>query len=572
MALRRHFLSITTKREARMRDIRQQGAWRMLMIWVLGFASGLPLALSGTAMQAWLTLDGIDVATIGFLSLVGLPYTFKFLWAPLMDRFEPPWLGRRRGWLVLTQLGLAAVLLAMSGMQPASDVQGFALLAVLLSFLSASQDVVIDAYRTDVVQPAERGLASSLGVFGYRLAMVLSGGIAMVWADPLNGNGWRWGTVYQVMAGIMLAAAAISLLLVPPVPKDNVAPVSDARNDLKGFAAVLLAVVIGYQFTAHVAAPLAERVVAPFYPVVAEAPASPAPAAPVASAVAANVTDAAKPAAGNADKKAHPNQKKWVDLLSLLMGMAFTLPLAWWAAQKARFDTLNRSLGNYFSMEAAGSFLALIILYKLGDAFAGALTTTFLLKGVGFAQAEIGVVNKVIGIWLTIVGALAGGALMLRLGLYRSLMAFGVLQLLSNLGFWLVAVSGKGAWGSFTLPAFDWLIVALKDSSQVDYLLLFAVAVENLSSGMGTAAFVAFLMALCNQKFTATQFALLSAFAAVGRVWVGPLSGVLTESVGWPAFFLFSTAAAVPGLLMLARLKSRIQALDVPKGPVALDD
>ena len=559
-----------------MRDIRQQGAWRMLMIWVLGFASGLPLALSGTAMQAWLTLDGIDVATIGFLSLVGLPYTFKFLWAPLMDRFEPPWLGRRRGWLVLTQLGLAAVLLAMSGMQPASDVQGFALLAVLLSFLSASQDVVIDAYRTDVVQPAERGLASSLGVFGYRLAMVLSGGIAMVWADPLNGNGWSWGSVYQVMAAIMLAAAVISLLFVPPVPKDNVAPVSDARNDLKGFAAVLLAVVIGYQFTTHVAAPLAERVVAPFYPAVAEAPASPAanpaPATPVASAVLAKAAEAAKPAADKGDKKGNPNQKKWVDLLSLLMGMAFTLPLAWWAAQKARFDTLNRSLGNYFSLEAAGAFLALIILYKLGDAFAGALTTTFLLKGAGFAQAEIGVVNKVIGIWLTIVGALAGGALMLRLGLYRSLMAFGVLQLLSNLGFWLVAVSGKGAWGSFTLPAFDWLIVALKDSSQVDYLLLFAVAVENLSSGMGTAAFVAFLMALCNQKFTATQFALLSAFAAVGRVWVGPLSGVLTESIGWPAFFLFSTAAALPGLLMLARLKSRVQALDVPKGPVALDD
>lgn len=559
-----------------MRDIRQQGAWRMLMIWVLGFASGLPLALSGTAMQAWLTLDGIDVATIGFLSLVGLPYTFKFLWAPLMDRFEPPWLGRRRGWLVLTQLGLAAVLMAMSGMQPASDVQGFALLAVLLSFLSASQDVVIDAYRTDVVQPAERGLASSLGVFGYRLAMVLSGGIAMVWADPLNGNGWSWGTVYQVMAAIMLAAAVISLLFVPPVPKDNVAPVSDARNDLKGFAAVLLAVVIGYQFTTHVAAPLAERVVAPFYPAVAEAPASPAanpaPATPVASTVVAKTAEAAKPAADKGDKKGNPNQKKWVDLLSLLLGMAFTLPLAWWAAQKARFDTLNRSLGNYFSMEAAGAFLALIILYKLGDAFAGALTTTFLLKGAGFAQAEIGVVNKVIGIWLTIVGALAGGALMLRLGLYRSLMAFGVLQLLSNLGFWLVAVSGKGAWGSFTLPAFDWLIVALKDSSQVDYLLLFAVAVENLSGGMGTAAFVAFLMALCNQKFTATQFALLSAFSAVGRVWVGPLSGVLTESIGWPAFFLFSTAAALPGLLMLARLKSRVQALDVPKGPVALDD
>ena len=558
-----------------MRDIRQLGSWRMLMIWVLGFASGLPLALSGTAMQAWLTVDGIDVATIGFLSLVGLPYTFKFLWAPLMDRFEPPLLGRRRGWLVLTQLGLAATLLAMSALSPARDVQGFALLAVLLSFLSASQDVVIDAYRTDVVTPEQRGLASSLGVFGYRLAMVLSGGIAMVWADPLSGSGWDWNGIYRVMALIMLVLAGLSLLLLPSVPKDNVAPQSDARNDLKGFAALLLAVVIGYQFTAHIAAPLAERALAPLFPPLAAAPAAAAGSQPAAKPVLQPATPVAAPlasaqaAAGVAD---NPNKKKWVDLLSLLLGMAFTVPLAWWAAQRAKFETLNRSLGNYFSMESAGAFLALIILYKLGDAFAGALTTTFLLKGMGFAQAEIGVVNKVIGIWLTIVGALAGGALMLRLGLYRALLGFGVLQLLSNLGFWLVAVSGKGAWGGIELPAFDWVVVALKEASQVDYLLLFAVAVENLSSGMGTAAFVAFLMALCNQKFTATQFALLSAFAAVGRVWVGPLSGVLTESIGWPAFFLFSTVAALPGLVMLTRLKARVQSLDVPKGAVALDD
>lgn len=558
-----------------MRDIRQLGSWRMLMIWVLGFASGLPLALSGTAMQAWLTVDGIDVATIGFLSLVGLPYTFKFLWAPLMDRFEPPLLGRRRGWLVLTQLGLAATLLAMSALSPARDVQGFALLAVLLSFLSASQDVVIDAYRTDVVTPEQRGLASSLGVFGYRLAMVLSGGIAMVWADPLSGSGWDWNGIYRVMALIMLAVAGMSLLLLPSVPKDNVAPQSDARNDLKGFAALLLAVVIGYQFTAHIAAPLAERALTPLFPPLAAAPATTAASLPAAKPVLQPAKPAAAPlvsaqaAAGVAD---NPNKKKWVDLLSLLLGMAFTVPLAWWAAQRAKFETLNRSLGNYFSMESAGAFLALIILYKLGDAFAGALTTTFLLKGMGFAQAEIGVVNKVIGIWLTIVGALAGGALMLRLGLYRALLGFGVLQLLSNLGFWLVAVSGKGAWGGIELPAFDWVVVALKEASQVDYLLLFAVAVENLSSGMGTAAFVAFLMALCNQKFTATQFALLSAFAAVGRVWVGPLSGVLTESIGWPAFFLFSTVAALPGLVMLTRLKARVQSLDVPKGAVALDD
>ncbi|SCK15287.1 MFS transporter [Vogesella sp. LIG4] len=557
-----------------MRDIRQLGSWRMLMIWVLGFASGLPLALSGTAMQAWLTVDGIDVATIGFLSLVGLPYTFKFLWAPLMDRFEPPLFGRRRGWLVLTQLGLAAALLAMSALSPARDVQGFALLAVLLAFLSASQDVVIDAYRTDVVTPEQRGLASSLGVFGYRLAMVLSGGIAMVWADPLNGGGWSWNGIYRLMALIMLLLAGLSLLLLPPVPKDSVAPQSDARNDLKGFAALLLVVVIGYQFTTHLVAPLADRVLSPLFPLAVSQPHSASQGA--VQAVAQTVPPAANPAStatGNkmqagkaaAARPAVAPKKKWVDLLSLLIGVAFTVPLAWWAARRAKFETLNRSLGNFFSMEAAGSFLALIILYKLGDAFAGALTTTFLLKGVGFAQAEIGVVNKVIGIWLTIVGALLGGTLMLRLGLYRALLGFGVFQMFSNLGFWLVAVSGKGAWGGFTLPAFDWIIVALKESTQVDYLLLFAVALENLASGMGTAAFVAFLMALCNHRFTATQFALLSAFAAIGRVWVGPLSGVLTESIGWPAFFLFATASAAPGLIMLMRLKTRVMALDIAR-------
>ena len=565
-------------------NFRNTGFWRMAIIWLLGFASGLPLALSGTAMQAWLTIDGLDIATIGFLSLVGLPYTFKFLWAPLMDRFEPPWLGRRRGWLVLTQLGLAATLFMMGQSSPADGIRFFALLAVLLSFLSASQDVVIDAYRTDVLEAKERGLGSSLGVFGYRLAMILSGGVAMVWADPTSGSGMDWGHIYVLMAGIMLLMAIISLLLVPAVPKGNMAPTSDARNDLLGFAAVLIAVVIGYQFTTRVASPLADSIVTPLFPPVVEVvdAAKPLKQAVVAMAdnkAAANLVTGTQSTDGKAAnakpaeaKKDNPNKKRWADLLSLLMGVAFTMPLAWWAARTAKFETLNRSLGNYFSMEAAGAFLALIILYKLGDAFAGALTTTFLLKGVGFAQAEIGVVNKVIGIWLTIVGALAGGALMMKLGLFRSLLLFGVLQMLSNLGFWMVASEGRGAWGGFELPAFDWLIVALKESTPVDNLLLFAVSIENLTSGMGTAAFVAFLMALCNQKFTATQFALLSAFAAIGRVWVGPMSGVLAESIGWPTFFLFSTVMAVPGLLVLWYLRERVRALDVPRGVALVDD
>ncbi len=191
---------------------------------------------------------------------------------------------------------------------------------------------------------------------------------------------------------------------------------------------------------------------------------------------------------------------------------------------------------------------------------------------MAYTSAEVGVVNKVLGLWMTIGGALLGGALMLKLGLWRSLMLFGVLQLLSNLGFWWLAVSGKGVLPGLTLPAFDWGFVALATPTPVDGGLLMVVAFENISGGMGTAAFVAFLMSLCNQRFTATQFALLSAFASVGRVWVGPLAGVLAESIGWPTFFLISTVLAAPALLMLRWLRREVDALDAPAPAAAGDD
>ncbi len=512
--------------------------WRIAIVFVLGFASGLPLALTGQTMQAWLTVDKIDIATIGFFSLVGVPYTFKFLWAPLMDRFEPPFLGRRRGWLVLSQLLIAGALFLMSLMSPSQNTQGFALIAVLVAFLSASQDVVIDAYRTDILPASERGIGSSFNVFGYRLAMILSGGIAFVWADPVSGNGWSWSKIYMIMAAVMIGAAVISLFCLPSVAKENVAPRTNAKNDLIGFFALVAAVVVGYLFTTRIATPLLESL---FF------------------------SDAG-------DAGAKTDSKKWFDLLSLLIGLAVTIPLAWFASKKAKFETLNISLANYFSMPGAASFLALIILYKLGDSFAGSLLTPFLIKGVGFLPAEIGVVNKVIGMWLTIFGAIAGGFLMVKLRLYKSLMLFGILQTLSNLGFWTIAVMGKGAWGSFSLPAFDLLIVSLKESTNVDWLLMFAVGLENLTGGMGTAAFVAFLMALCNQKFTATQYALLSAFSAVGRVWVGPLAGTMLVFIGWPTFFIFSTIMGLPGLLMLRKLKPVIQQLEAPQGVSFGDD
>ena len=504
-------------------------SWHRLgVVLLLGFASGLPLALTGQAMQAWLSMEGLDVATIGFLSLVGLPYTFKFLWAPLMDRFELPLLGRRRGWLVLTQLALAAMLMVMAATSPTQATRVFALLAVVVAFVSASQDVVIDAYRTDLLSAAERGLGSSLNVLGYRLAMIVSGGIALIWTDPNQGGGWNWPEVYRFMAALMVAAAVLSALVLPRLPA-VAAPRSLARNDLIGFGAVLAAVAAGVLLTDRVVAPLARSMFA--------------------------------------------SAPKWADLLALLIGIAITLPLAAWAARRARFETLLSGLANYFAQPGAAAFLLFIVLYKLGDAFAGSLMTPFLLKSMAFAPAEVGVVNKVIGLWLTIGGALIGGALMLKLGLWRSLLLFGVLQMASNLGFWWLAVSGKGLMPGLVIPAFDWGFVKLAHATPVDGGLLMVIAFENLSGGMGTAAFVAFLMSLCNQRFTATQFALLSAFASVGRVWVGPLAGVLAETIGWPSFFLVSTAVALPALWMLWWLRGPVRALEVdPKAARAADD
>ena len=534
-------------------EARLRAAHRLVVVAVLGFASGLPLALTGQAMQAWLSGEGLDVATIGFLSLVGLPYTFKFLWAPLMDRFELPWLGRRRGWLVLTQLGLAGALWWMSATSPTDATRSFALLAVLVAFVSASQDVVIDAYRTDLLSPRERGLGSSLNVLGYRLAMILSGGVALIWVDPTQGGGWTWPEVYRVMAGLMVLAAGVSAFALPRLAT-TARPASVAAHDLFGFLCVALAIAAGYLVTAG----LGDAV-------------SGAPGW-VAHGVVRPIAAAALDPWLSGTALAPALQAKWIDLLTLLGGIALTLPLAAWAARAARFETLLGGLRSYFVQPGAGPFLAFIVLYKLGDAFAGSLMTPFLLKSMAFSPAEFGVANKLIGLWLTIGGALLGGALMYKLGLWRSLMAFGVLQMLSNLGFWWLAEHGKGALPALLIPAFDAGIVSLAQPTPVDGGLLMVIAFENLSGGMGTAAFVAFLMSLCNQRFTATQYALLSAFASVGRVWVGPLAGVLAETIGWPVFFLVSTAVAAPALGLLWWLRAPVSALEAdPDLPLADD-
>src|SRR5690606_10891045 len=220
------------------------------------------------------------------------------------------------------------------------------------------------------------------------------------------------------------------------------------------------------------------------------------------------------------------------------------------AARRAGFPSFLAPWDAFFSRERAAALLAMIVLYKLGDAFAGSLSTTFLIRGAGFTATEVGAVNKVLGLGATIVGALAGGAWLAKRPLYGSLMLFGMLQAVSNFGYWLISVLPK------------------------DYALMAAaIGFENLCGGMGTAAFVAFLMALTDRRFSAAQYALLSALSAVGRVYVGPASGVMVEAFGWPTFFVFTVGAALPGLVLLRWLRPQVAALDRPRGPiVAADD
>jgi PAT family beta-lactamase induction signal transducer AmpG len=399
---------------------------KIFLLLLLGFSSGLPLALTGATLQAWLTVSGVDLTTIGMFALVGQPYTYKFLWAPLMDRFTIPLLGRRRGWLVVTQLGLLATIAWMGTLAPERSPWLLASLALAVAFLSASQDIVFDAYRTDVLGAEERGAGAAVSVLGYRIAMLVSGGLALILADDWLG----WTGTYWLMAALMLVGV--------------------------------------------VAAWAAEE-----------------PSAP---------------------------------------------PRAPHSLEQA----VREPLAEFFGRDGAWILLAVIVLYKLGDAFAGSLSTAFLIRGPGFSLTEVGVVNKWLGVLATIAGALAGGALMARLKLYRSLLLFGVLQAVTNLGYMLLALAGK----SYAL-------------------MIAAVAAENLCGGMGTAAFVALLMAMCDRRHSATQYALLSALAALGRVYVGPAAGAMAQSLGWPEFFFITFLIALPGLAMLVWQRRRIEAIDV---------
>lgn len=394
---------------------------RVAVVCLLGFSSGLPLALTSGTLQAWMTVSGVDLATIGIFTLVGIPYTWKFLWAPFMDRFVPPFLGRRRGWIAAMQALLGVGIAVMGSLNPATMPWALAALALMVAFISASQDVVFDAYRADVLRPAERGIGAAVSVLGYRLAMLVSGALALILSDRIG-----WQNTYWLMAALMVAA--IGATLFGPEPEVELKPPKT----------------------------LTEAVIEP--------------------------------------------------------------------------------LREFFSRHGAWGLLLLIVLYKLGDAFAGSLTTAFLIRGVEFTPTEVGAINKGMGLIATLIGVIFGGVLMARLGLFRSLLLFGILQAISNLTFMWLASIGK-----------DYAVMVL------------AVGFENLAGGMGTAAFVALLMSMCDKRFTASQFALLSALAAVGRVYVGPASGYMVEAIGWTTFFGFTFLMALPGLWLLFAMRRTVE-------------
>jgi PAT family beta-lactamase induction signal transducer AmpG len=392
---------------------------RMLICVFTGFSSGLPLYLLINLLPAWLRSEGVDLRSIGMFALIQLPFTWKFFWAPLLDRYAPPFFGRRRSWMLATQVLLLISIPAFGGLRPQLDLWTIAYLATAVAFFAATQDIALDAYRRELLPDAELALGNAIHVQAYRVSSLVPGALALVLADH-----FPWQSVFVVTALFMLPGIVNTLLvsepaLVRPAPRT-----------------------------------LAEAVIEPFHEFITRA--------------------------------------------------------GW---------------------QRALLILAFIFFYKLGDSMATALATPFYLD-MGFSKSEIGLIAKNAGLWASVVGGLLGGLWMLKVGINRGLWLFGIVQVVSILGFaWLAYVH------------------------EPDRMQLAAViAFEALGVGLGTAAFTAFIARSTDRRYTATQFALFTSLASVPRALVNATTGWLVEQTGWFAFFLLCTALALPGMVLLLRV------------------
>src|SRR5271170_590487 len=404
---------------------------RVMLILPLGFASGLPLLLTFSTLSAWFASVEVSRATIGAFALVGTPYAFKFLWSPLIDRLPPPIpIGRRRGWGLAIQLALIAATLALGACDPKLHVARMAALAILVAFLSASQDVVIDAYRVEILTADQQGPGAAMIQTGYRIAMLVSGAGALVIAARFG-----WFAAYATMAALLAAGMLVFIF----GPEPAVPPDAQPHAASRGFDAV----------------------------------------------------------------------REW-------LATAVTGPFA---------DFMRR--------RTWPAIVIFIVGYKLGEAMAGVMATPLYIS-LGFSLNEIAAVSKLVGFFATVAGALIGGVVTSKFGVMRALILCGILQSAGNLFYVLQAVGGH----------------------RLDYLAL-CVAAENLTGAMAGTALVAYLSDLCSPAFTATQYALLSSLSAVGRTMVASSGGVLADKLGWVPFFMLTTVATVPALLLLIWIARR---------------
>ena len=395
----------------------------MLICVFTGFASGLPLFILITLIPAWLRSEQVDLKSIGFFALIQLPYTWKFLWSPLLDRYALTKLGRRRSWMLIAQLLLLMSIPALGVLQPKTDLWTIAYLAVAISLFSATADIAIDAYRREILTEAELGLGNAVHVNAYRISGLIPGSLSLVLADHMS-----WANVYMITALFMLPGILMSVFVAEPA-QSRIRPRS-----------------------------LREAIVEPFHEFI--------------------------------------TRRGW---------------------------------------RSAVTVLIFIILYKLGDSMATALATPFYLD-MGFSKTEVGLVAKNAGLWGYVTGGMIGGIWMIKLGINRGLWVFGVAQAVMILGFaWMAQLTGV-------------------DHAARLVVLGVVIFSEALGSGLGTAAFVAYVARETNPAFTATQFALFSSLAALPRTVISSATGWMVEQLGWYAFFWLCFGLALPGMVLLEKI------------------
>jgi PAT family beta-lactamase induction signal transducer AmpG len=390
---------------------------KMLICIFTGFTSGLPLFILISLLPAWLSSSGMDLKTIGLFALIQFPFTWKFIWAPLFDRFSFG-MGRRRGWLIIFQLLLLITICSFGFIEPKSQLSVIAIISTVIAFFSASQDIVIDAYRRELLSDYELGIGNAIHVNAYKISSLIPGSLALILADSFD-----WKFVFIITGLFMLPGIIMTLLIKEPLLKYG------TPKTLK------------------------EAVIEPF--------------------------------------KEFKNRK---------------------------------------GIKGAFFILIFIFLYKIGDSMATALATPFYLD-LGFSMTEIGVIAKNAGLWPGIIGGLAGGIWMIKLGINRALWIFGFMQMFATLSFAWLALSGDN-----------------------NLILAITVGLEFFAAGLGTTAFIAYIAKTTHPKYTATQFALFTGLASVPRTFTNASTGYLVEFFGWYHFFIFCFLIAIPGMLLLFKI------------------